>query len=164
MEGQPVKTMYLCTHADRHEGADPHHTQEGIKRLNGIKFPAAPDIRYIVRGTGRRHKEVELAIRNKGIPDDSVTVVSPFVGSADAINKDCTITLANGERVRAEEYVGLIGTVGFDPRQFLAGLPPKTLVCTGGEFLIALGLDGINERGALYQLDAYDPDKAVRIG
>ena len=143
---------YLITHGDRFFGPNPGHTSKGIKQIRTLQIP--DDINLVVVGTGIRFQEIYEAIKPQipGVP----VKYSPFCGSADGLEgpeTDYSIILVNRKLVSQNNYLGLIETPGFDAWGFVANLPNRTLICAGGELLIALGLKAINEKGQLYELD-----------
>ena len=142
--------IYLVTHGERFEGADPLHTKLGHRQIAGIKVPK--NATGIMRGTGKRHTELALVVSGK-LPDETPIFTSPLVGSADSFNKDGTVTLANGIIVRGKDYVGLMGTPGLNLWGVIAGFPDKTLICGGVDVMLALGLGAINADAGLYKLD-----------
>ncbi|MEK0369499.1 MAG: hypothetical protein QQN62_07855, partial [Nitrosopumilus sp.] len=65
-------------------------------------------------------------------------------------NKD--VILIDGTTVSLNHYIS-IGSDCFDAWRFVSDLPDQTLLCAGGELMIALGLKSINEKGQLFELD-----------
>ncbi len=147
------KRAYLIAHGKRNFGPDPCHTQEGISQLQQIVLP---EINLIVCGTGKRFREILFFL----FPDwillgYPVVVNSLFCGSADGLEADGRIILADGSLVNEEQCMGLVRATQsgiFDPWAFIDHYPHGTLFCSGGELLLALGLGNIRKYGGLYEL------------
>ena len=76
---------------------------------------------------------------------------SPFCGSADSLKGDGIIIVGDRE-VASNNYIGLIGSKCFNAWKFVSEFPDNTLLCSGGELLIALGQEEIYGKGQLYKL------------
>lgn len=151
--------IYLVTHGNRFSGCNPGHTLDGktqIVRIREDFLPQIPKPPLVVVGTGRRFLEIyrTLSLALEGVPVN----YSPFCGSADSMEEDHeTIMLASGDKTTHAQYLSLIACMdtAFLGWRFLSELPDNTLLCAGGELMVALGLTDINERGQLYRLDPY---------
>jgi hypothetical protein len=145
------KFLYLVSHGDRNNGANPIHTEKGIQQIKNLPIPT--DIARFVIGTGNRFHEIwtttELHHRS-GLLAKPI-FFSPFCGSADGLDPPDTIVMANGSGCKlSTEYLGL-DSPWFDAWGFV-DQPDRTLFCSGGELLIALGLKDIYKKGCLYEL------------
>lgn len=142
-------TSFLITHGERFFGPNPVHKQEGIEQIKDLQIPA--DISLVVIGTGARFKEIYEVIKPHvdGVP----VKYSPFCGSADGLEADYNVILVDGTLVDLKNDYTSLGAPCFDAWKFVSDLPDRTLLCAGGELLIALGLKAINEKGQLYELD-----------
>lgn len=140
---------HLITHGDRGFGSNPKHSEMGIDQIKNLTLPEKIDL--IVIGTGKRFQEIYQFIQDKlsRIP----VKYSPFCGSADGLEADYRIILVDGTLLKDDEYLGMINVPAFDAWKFIADLPDNTLLCAGGELLIALGGKTINQKGQLYELD-----------
>ena len=145
------RNISLITHGKRNFGVDPKHTTEGIEQIKNLQLP--DNIALVVVGTGKRFQEIYETIRPKIY--GATVKFSPFCGSADGLEADGNVILTNGTLVDLKkDYISLTNAPeAFDPWGFIASLPENTLLCAGGELLIALGGKAINEKGQLYELD-----------
>ena len=143
--------VYLITHGKRNFGLDPSHTQEGLDQIAALWDKLPRGISLIVIGTGKRFYEIYcvLQAKLKGIP----IKFSPFCSSADGLEADGKIITVEKRTVVPDDYIGLIGSNCFDAWKFVSDLPENTLLCSGGELLIALDQKEIYEKGQLYELD-----------
>lgn len=142
--------VYLITHGEKAFGPDPVLSRKGTKEIERLKLPEG--IILIVAGTGKRFRDI-LRIVCKQLPGIPVKH-SPFCGSADSLEankKD--VTLADGTTVSLDDYISIENDC-FDVWDFIFDLPDKTLLCAGGELMIALGLGNINEKGQLYEINS----------
>ena len=147
-------SIFLATHADREFGSNPGHTPKGFERLREIALMVPDDISLFVIGTGKRFREIyETMTAERGNLSSLPQKSSPFCGSADGMEADYNIILVDGTLVNLKkDYISLSATC-FDAWAFINLLPPRSLLCAGGELLIALGLNTIREQGQLYELD-----------
>ena len=151
--------LYIVTHGDKMSGANPGLASTGTDQIVRIreellgKIPKPP---LVVIGTGRRFEQthIMLFMMNHEIPVKR----SPFCGSADSLEKDGSIMLANGEKVAMADYIGLIGTPGFHAWSWLCNLPEGTLLCAGEELLTSLGLKNLCKKGVLIEVDTETQD------
>jgi hypothetical protein len=144
-----MKKVYLITHGDRNSGPDPKHTQKGRNQIILLEIPQ--NIDYVVVGTGTRFQEIYELIQND--TTGARVMHSIFCGSSDGIEPDGMGILDNGRKVDLKtEYIGLISP-HFDAWAFVTSFSGNTLLLSGGELMIALGLKDINEKGHLYELD-----------
>lgn len=144
--------IYLITHGERNYGINPEHINKGIEQLRKLQIPSdIGSISLVIIGTGARFREIYETIKSQ-IPNIPVKY-SPFCGSVDGLEANYDIILIDGTTVNQDDYLGLVETSGFNAWDFVAGLPHNTLLCAGGELMIALGLKAINEKGQLYELD-----------
>jgi hypothetical protein len=104
----------------------------------------------ILAGVGERFLAIYETLKS-GFCGVSVKY-SPLLGTADVTDEDGLTYIETG-KVKAEQYVGIINTQGFDPWEFLKSLPNKTVICTGNDFLIALGLKIYCEEGVLIEVN-----------
>ncbi|MFA6446193.1 MAG: hypothetical protein WCW14_03015 [Candidatus Paceibacterota bacterium] len=150
-----MKRILAVTHAEKSSGVNPGLTTKGKEDIQALtaKLPRTKEIPCIIIGTGDRFWDVYvylgLAILHK--PHK----FSPLLGSADSGEKTETsfrVILANGMMVPVGKYIGLIGTPGIDLWAWLQSLEDGTLLCTGREFIGALGVKNA-EAGAIYEID-----------
>lgn len=147
------KLSYLITHGDRTEGFNPTHTLKGVQQIQSISIPNG--IRKVVVGAGTRFREIFNLIKDNPQIAGTTPLHSPFCGGYDGLRvatEGKMVTMTDGD-VPVDIYLGLIGTPGFDPWAFINGLGERTLICGGGELLIALGYEGNPPKGALFALD-----------
>jgi hypothetical protein len=150
--------IHLITHGERNNGVNPGHTIEGIAQINALRLPEG--ITQVVIGTGLRFREIYEAVSSQLFPVRGAVRYSPFCGSADALDPDRCVVLADGTRVPLDHYLG-VGTVpGFDAWAFVSAMPDNCLLCAGNELLIALGAKAIAARGQLYEI--YPNSKFIR--
>jgi hypothetical protein len=141
---------YAITHGIRNGGADPSHTPEGIKQIEALR---PNNIARVVVGTGLRHIQIlETLIRIGELTENTKSMISPFVGSADAYNpSEGGIVLPSRYQCPLEDYIG-INNPRFDIWGFVSDQIEGTLFLCGAEFLSALGV-GKPAKGALYAVD-----------
>lgn len=143
--------VYLVTHGKRNFGVNPSHTFEGIQQIRNLVPPKK--ISLVVIGTGWRFKEIYKTMIDRGyLSQDTPVKYSPFCGSADGLEANKDIILVDGTTVSLNDYIS-IGSDCFDAWRFVSNLPDRTLLCTGGELMTALGLKNIREQGQLFELD-----------
>lgn len=143
------KKVHLITHGERNNGPNPGHTPLGFEQIQGLELPIG--ITQVGIGTGRRFQEIYDTICNQ-LPDGTSHFYSPFCGSANGIEPDGQIILVNGKLVDEKNYLNLIRSKSFNAWEFINELANGTLLCAGGELIIALGLKTINQKGHLYKL------------
>ena len=134
-------------------GYNPQITEAGLDQILAIRnsqLRVIPWPTLIVVGTGLRFRATYRVIASF-FPQVSVSR-SPFLGTADAFHKDGGVAVEDG-KTSARDYIGMVGTKGFDAWKFLDNFPPNTLLCGGEEFMYALGLADIFENGRLFELD-----------
>lgn len=144
--------IYLITHGERHYGPDPVHTGQGLLQIQSLREHLKNlKINLIVVGTGRRFCQIYEQIRPSmnGIPVKR----SPLCGSADGLEKNGCVVLTDGTIVPPKMYVSIIDNPFIDIWGFVNNLPDGTLLCSGGELMIALGFSNINQKGHLYEID-----------
>lgn len=147
-----MKTLYLVSHGERKNGANPKHTGKGLEQIRNLPIPT--DVTRFVVGTGNRFHELWLIIEVYHNLNSlyKPLLFSPFCGSADGLDPPDTIVMANGAACQiGTEYLGL-ESPWFDAWGFVGSQPDRTLFCAGGELLIALGLKSIYKKGCLYEL------------
>jgi len=143
--------VYLVTHGKRIFGIDPSHTSKGIKQIENLILPR--EISLVVIGTGTRFQEIYEAMIDRGhLRKDTSVKYSPFCGSADGLEANKDVILVINVTVSLDNYIS-IGSSCFDAWRFISDLPDRTLLCAGGELMMALGLKDINEKGQLFELD-----------
>lgn len=142
-----ITMIYVITHGERAIGPDPLHTEKGIEKIK--KLPLPENITQVVIGTGRRFVEIYNAFKDKlnGVP----VKFSPFCGSAVSLGEEENIILPDGTVIKRDDYLSLYEVPAFNAWEFIRGLPDNTLLCSGGELLISLGLK--SEKGCLFELD-----------
>jgi hypothetical protein len=155
MSTSPNKKVYLITNGNRFFGANPIHTSPGIDQIKSLDIPV--EITQVGIGTGLRFQEVYNIIRTK-IPAKIPHFFSPFCGSADGFEADGQFILVDGTLVAQKNYLNLIQSRAFDAWEFISELANNTLLCSGDELMVALGLKSINQKGHLYVLD---PEKCT---
>ena len=122
-------SVFLITHGERNFGVNPKHKPEGIEQIRNLQIP--DDISTVVVGTGARFREIYEVIKPQ-IPSVPVKF-SPFCGSADGLEADYNVILVDGTLVNLKnDYISL-GSPCFDACDFVRNLPPRTLLCAGGE-------------------------------
>lgn len=153
---------YAITHGLRNGGFNPEHTAAGIAQLRNLVVPQG--ITNIVLGTGERFEEIFAALFHMNEPpfDDNPNRpkiwYSPFVGSADGFDPPDRVILGhrddgNHRSCRLADYIGVANARAFDAWAFVGSLPEGTLFLTGGEFMLALGVEKPS-KGALYWIDS----------
>jgi len=143
--------VYLITHGERNFGVNPSHTDEGIQQIGNLVLPEK--ISLVVIGTGKRFQQIYcMMINSEYLQQDTPIKYSPFCGSVDGLEADKDVILASGITVSLDNYIS-IGSNCFDAWKFVSDLPDRTLLCAGGELIIALGLKSIKEKGCLYELN-----------
>ena len=143
--------VYLVTHGKRNFGVNPSHTRDGILQIEKLVLPE--EVSLVVIGTGWRFKEIYKTMIGRGyLSQDTPVKYSPFCGSADGLEANRDVILVNGVTVSLDNYISLRSDC-FDAWRFISDLPDRTLLCTGGELMMALGLKSINEQGQLFELD-----------
>jgi hypothetical protein len=139
-----MKRIFAITHAEKKEGVNPGLTDKGMDDLIAL-IPKLPcNIRNVIIGTGKRFHDIFRAIAHS----EQLCIIwsvkfSPLLGSADSGTETETgmdVYLADGTLVKIGDYIGLIGTPGVDPWKWLNSLQDNTLLCTGREFIGALGV------------------------
>ncbi len=136
--------IYAVTHGKKAEGPNPGLTPEGyeaIKNLAGKLLLATQGaVVNIIVGTGRRFLDVFRAL---GLKELTSNVKYCFLlGSADSGVKTETgwdVIGADGTVFEAKFVVGLIGTPGINLWEYVRALPDGAILCTGREFIGALG-------------------------
>ena len=128
-------------------------TEEGLEQVRATRdnvLRSIPRPPLIVVGNSLLYRGIYRVIASffNGVPVKR----SPFLGSADGLEKDGHIAVEDG-KIPAGDYIGLRGTRGFDAWEFLKGLPENTLLCGGEELMLALGLGEHYVAGQLYELD-----------
>lgn len=144
-----MKTLYLVSHGERKNGANPKHKKGGLEQIQNLPIPI--DIARFIVGTGNRFHEVFKTIRRFRRGLYVPVFFSPFCGSADGLDPDDTIVMANGGRCLNTKYLGL-DSPWFDAWGLVNSHPDRTLFVAGGELMIALGLKSIYKKGCLYEL------------
>lgn len=150
------RVVHIITHGKRTEGFDPVHTEEGKMQILALTLPDG--IEKVVVGVGTRFQEIYNLIKDDPQIAGITPLHSPFCGGYDGL-----VVTPNGNfaaiahgNVPINTYLGLIGTPGFSPRAFVDGLGEGTLICGGGEVLLALGYEGNPPKGALFEIDLED--------
>ena len=137
--------LFAITHAEKNSGTNPSLTEKGKADIKTVaeRLPWS-EIRDVVVGTGVRFNNIlEMIIVLLGNPNFDSVRYSPLVGSADSGKKSETgfeVILADGSLVGIGDYIGLAGTPGVDLWVWMKSLSPNTLLCTGREFVGALGV------------------------
>jgi len=153
--------IFAITHAEKEAGSNPGLTENGLKDiLTRAKELPRDELKNMVVGTGKRFCEVSFAVRQRlttlsGHNSIESVKYSPLLGSADSGKKTETgfeAILADGTNVPIGDYIGLIGTPGIDLWAWLKSLSEGTLLCTGREFIGALGVKNA-EAGQIYVID-----------
>lgn len=143
--------VYLVTHGDCYSGYNPTLTEDGITQIQRISAMIPfQKITLVVMGTGQRFVDTYNALIT--VLASTPVKFSPFCGSADGSKKYGVIAIA-GVMILSEDYIGVSSCAAFDAWKFISSLPADTLLCSGGELMIALGLGDINKKAQLYELD-----------
>lgn len=143
--------VYLVTHGQRNFGINPSHTSCGFEEIGTLVL--REKISLVVIGTGKRFREIYNTMISQGhLQQDTPIKYSPFCGSADSLEANKDVILVDGTTVSLNDYIS-IGSDCFDAWRFISSLPDNTLLCAGGELMMALGLKDINEKGKLFKLD-----------
>lgn len=150
-EREAAMSLYLITHGERNNGVDPKMTENGIAQIELLRTLLPKAIALVVVGTGARFQQIYRTLSDslQGI----AVKYSPFCGSADGLDPGDKIVLIDGTLVNRSDYLGLIRAPGFNAWEFLRSLPDGTLLCAGSELMISLGLERINKKGQLFELD-----------
>ena len=144
--------IYLVTHGKREGGPNPRMTADGLFQIERLRELLPKNTPLVVVGTGKRFLQVYGVLQPS--LNGAKVEYSPFCGSADGMEPDGkTIPMASGELTEHDSYLGLVRCKAFDAWKFLKDLPNGTLLCSGGELMMALGLEGVNEKGQLFELD-----------
>ncbi len=148
--------IFAVTHAEKELGINPKLTDKGMNDIISLisKLPCV--VRSVIVGTGTRFLNIFRAIEHA----DALCMLksvkySPLLGSADSGKKTETgmeVYLADGTLVPLGHYIGLIGTPGIDLWKWLKSLEDNTLLCTGREFIGALGVKDA-QMAQLYVID-----------
>lgn len=152
--------IIAITHAEKEAGVNPGLTEIGkVNIMEAAKKLSSNNITNIIVGTGKRFSDVFNCVANviwDNLPRESISVkYSPLLGSADSGTKTETgfdVFLADGTLVKIGNYIGLIGTPGIDLGAWLSSLPEGTLLCTGREFIGALGVKDA-QAGTIYEIE-----------
>ena len=143
--------VYLVTHGKRKFGVNPSHTPEGIQQIQKLTLPNK--ISLVVIGTGVRFQQIYCRMINaEHLRQNTPVRYSPFCGSADGLEANRDVIMVDGRTVSLDDYIS-IGSDCFDAWKFVSDLPDRTLLCAGGELMMALGLKDINEKGELFELN-----------
>jgi hypothetical protein len=141
--------ILAITHAEKEAGVNPGLTETGKENIvAGAQKLLTKKLTHIIVGTGKRFNDVfngVLSVIWGKLPCGPIEDVkySPLLGSADSGTKTETgmdVFLADGTLVKIGDYIGLIGTPGINLVTWLESLPEGTLLCTGREFIGALGV------------------------
>ena len=140
-----MKEIIAATHGEKSEGANPGLTAKGyadVKDLIGkVLLATGGVIENVFVGTGLRFFDVYDALELEVF---KVKVKYFFLlGSADSGVKTETgwdVFAANGRLIEASAIIGLIGTPGIDLWLWLESIPEGSVLCTGREFIGALGV------------------------
>jgi hypothetical protein len=164
-----VKKIFAITHAEKEAGVNPGLTEAGKANIVAVAQKLlTKKLAHIIVGTGKRFNDVFNGVLSviwgklRCGPIEDVKY-SPLLGSADSGVKTETgfdVYLADGTLVKIGDYIGLIGTPGIDLWKWLDSLPEGTLLCTGREFITALGMKNA-EAGQLYQIETGDTTVTV---
>ena len=110
------------------------------------------DIPLVVVGTGTRFQEIYKLKLFQGFLAGVSVKYSPFCGSPDGLEPNGDVIMAGGALVSLSDYINVQSRY-FDSWSFICDLPDNTLLCSGSDLMIALGLKSINEKGQLFKLD-----------
>jgi hypothetical protein len=151
--------IIAITHAEKEAGVNPGLTEIGkVNIMEAAKKLPSKSITNVIIGTGKRFSDVFNCVANviwDNLPRESISVkYSPLLGSADSGTKTETgwdVFLADGTLVKVGNYIGIIGTPGIDLWTWLDSLPEGTLLCTGREFIGALGVKDA-QAGTIYEI------------
>ena len=151
-----MKRIVAITHSDKASGANPGLTEKGKLQIGVTAGRIPAGLNRVIMGTGKRFGDIWTTIKVLMHLMDIVSVrYSPLLGSADSGTKTETgfdVILADETVVPIGEYQGIIGTPGIDLWAWLASLEDNTLLCTGREFIGALGVKDA-KAGAVYTID-----------
>jgi hypothetical protein len=141
--------IHLVTHGERFFGVNPEHSCGGIRQIEKLVLEEEPSL--VVIGTGARFIEIYNTMIEQGnLRKNTPVKYSPFCGSADGLEANKDVILADGTTVSLNDYIN-IGSDCFDAWGFISSLPDNTLLCAGGELMSALNFK--SEKGQLYELD-----------
>lgn len=151
----------LITHDDRKpNGYDPPHTEKGIKKIQELVEENSGILKTntVVYGAATRFWQIaqEVLKKNSGAQYKSSFLCGTPEGLDVETNRIC---LVNGLTVPLKEHEGLEKAVAegyVNIWRYLGKFPDDTVICAGGELMIALGLNSIRKRGALYEIDISD--------
>lgn len=146
-----MSRITAVTHGPKEPGPNPPMTQEGkvaVSEAVNKALGELPTTRHIIIGTGNRFQEVAtivsacLAKTEAKVALETIKF-SPLIGNADSGKQGETgfeVMLPDGTIVPVGNYIGVVNTPGIDLWTFLGSLPEGTILCTGREFIAALGV------------------------
>jgi hypothetical protein len=152
-----MKTVYIVTHGDKRNGADPHMTVEGYRQVAGLRklLPDSPTA--VICGTGARHIEVAHAL---GL---AITQYTPLVGTPDSgekVGDDFMIRLACGVNADLRMYVDRYLYAAMPG--FLAVIPDTSVVCAGRQVIQFLGAQDARS-GRVYMVTVDDSGNTATV-
>ena len=155
-----MKTIYLVTHGPTEKNVpDPGMTNEGLEMVRNLRTqlatflpPEGPTQIHV--GTGRRQWQI---VQTLGFSHRENLYVSDFWGGAATVTSTKeVILLGHGLQIPREKYLTIAHLQPFYS-QTIAGLPDKSLICSGRPVLVRLGMQEEDcSSGSLYALHVQD--------
>lgn len=128
--------IYIAAHGDKFNGPNPGMTEKGFEQIKALRHLIPKNPSLVICGTGRRHLDVAKALNLN--PDRYTS----WAGDPDSmeiiIGGTKIIILADGALLEPNKYTSLIDNAPTAKIQ-VAGLPDKSVVCSGRPLMIMLG-------------------------
>lgn len=155
MDQAKVKKIRIATHGLRGGGFNPTHNLDGYRQITQLALQivsATPHVPMIMCGIGERFQEVLDAVCNAGVTATRV-LYSPLFGTHAGLD-----TREGGVKIiplgadRIIDYGAWYWTPPhvIDYWKLLDDLPDGTVICAGGELMLALGGEAI--KGRLFEI------------
>lgn len=131
--------IFVVTHGDKFGGINPHMTEKGFEQISKLRplLPPANEIWDVVRGTGRRHLDVSLALN---LAVTRITAVAGDGDSLDVVDGKKIIILSDGTNFEMDS-VGFTTISDIEPaaKALVVSLHNNSVVCAGRPFMMMLG-------------------------
>ena len=129
--------IYAVTHGDKFSGrANPGMTNEGFCQIQNLfKHFVIANPGEIVCGTGKRHKDIAVAL------DIEPSRYTPVLGTPDSleiVNGKKMIVLADGTAIEPEKYTAVVDMEDA-AKKLIASLPTNSIICVGRPAIMMLG-------------------------
>ncbi|OGZ64718.1 MAG: hypothetical protein A3A98_01860 [Candidatus Staskawiczbacteria bacterium RIFCSPLOWO2_01_FULL_40_39] len=155
-------TILALTHAGRFNFANAFHTKGGLEDLHKLKeivlsFLSGKEekIKSLATGVGKKYEEILELFLDSNIFIPEKIVLCPYLGGAESTIKGGTIISPSGNEYA--NYLGLSDTASWDPWAFLkenfcGNEDDIAILCTGKQFLRALGKEKYFKVASMYEL------------